>query len=295
MSDKPTFQFTVEHVFDSLDALTRARAHPVNMDIIEHSHRDGRGCSWWGGNCRTIEDVTDRIRRGWPGGLRKLRETADKVAASAPRIKHARRRPRRGREGNELDIHAVNRGALDRAWRKVVKEDTFRGNARARRVRIVVDLCASASRKGDELFWRPAAALIVAERLLASGHSVEIVGTFGVHNLAANTSKGGDSGSLLCSVLLKPFDRPLNLESLAVVALAGLFRGPGFHVLANFPRCVRHGLGAMLRASRYEGNFERQDVATIVCEELWEERQTVRWVEDTLANLHGTDTRNRAA
>ena len=56
------------------------------------------------------------------------------------RIKKARRKVSKESQGDELDIHAVYAGNLDRAWRRTRKVASPLGNSKSKRVRIVLDI-----------------------------------------------------------------------------------------------------------------------------------------------------------
>lgn len=264
--------------------LREAVPHAINKEFCEgpnclgqvYSSSDSK--NWYG-----VEDGLDgvyrRIHDGWPEGLARLREVKVKTTRGLPTFRKARRRPRRSDHGDELDIHAVRSGKLDKAWRRTMKLDG-RGTGVSRRVRVVMDIGANCTTDSATMFWSPAAALVLCERLVMLGYAVEIVAALFSRHLCGYGDEG--HGNTLMDVTVKSFDRPANMESLAILALSGLFRGPGFATLCKANKKVRPSLGHMVPIDRFAEHLDKGDATTLITPRITNERQALSWVNDVL-------------
>lgn len=169
-----------------------------------------KGDSWLG--APNVTELNRRLREGWPEGSERLLRLATRDINPVS----VRRRREKADQGAELDIHAVYRGDLSRAWTRCRK----RQGSGVRSVTIVVNLGANAGVTADKMFWRGAAALKLATALTESGYSVAIIGAEG----ASNIDSAGRSDLVQC-VSIKDEDQPLDLDRLAALtAMPGYFR-----------------------------------------------------------------------
>jgi hypothetical protein len=168
-------------------------------------------------NAPSAKEAAARVTHGWPEGARRVLSSLADLDVPVP--VSVRRRIARADQGDELDIHAVNRGDLATAW-------TMRRRRHARgsfTVRLVAQANLLGKTTPDELFWRGAAIVKLADALTAAGYSVEIVGA-----ISSNRVKGVD-GDFLVTFPLKEAAAPLDVE-----ALAGVLCNAGFHRLYGF-------------------------------------------------------------
>jgi hypothetical protein len=150
-----------------------------------------------------------------------------------------RRKLVRADQGDSLDIHAVNRGALDRAW-STVKRRAALGTGL---IRIVVDICGNADMSADQLKWRGLAALALSRAMTKAGYSVEIV--------AGQAGGGGFNRREEIGVVtttIKPRYANVDTATLAsAVVMTGFFRFLGFlAIIKQADECgwdVNSGLG----------------------------------------------------
>lgn len=171
---------------------------------------------WYG--APTEHEAAARVTRGWPEGAARVLKALAELDVPAP--VSVRRRLARADQGDEVDIHAVNRGNLETAW-------TTRRRRHARgstTVRLIVQLNLLESMQFEQLFWRGAAVVRLADALTAAGYSVEVVGAIASYNVG-----GIDDGTFLATVMLKEASTPLDIES-----LAGTVCNAGFHRLFGF-------------------------------------------------------------
>lgn len=170
--------------------------------------------SWYGAASPRI--AMDRAFKGWPEGAERVRSMMESIDAPPP--VDMKRKVTRGDQGDELDIHAVYRGGLDRAWSRKRRLHT-----RARMsVRLVAQMGGSRHMHEEEMFWRGAAVLKLAELLEESGYRVEIVGVSQHH-------VDGWEHLAYASFIVKDARAPLDVEQVAgVVCNAGFARTFGF-------------------------------------------------------------------
>lgn len=169
------------------------------------------GEEWLGAPNRQV--LMQRLKNGWPEGVQKIEQIATRELSAPASV---RRRRIRGDHGDELDMQAVWRGDLTRAWSR-----TRRANRVGPRViNIIIDLGANAGTSSKQLFWRGASALRLAQLLTESGYNVALYGAIGIR-------RADSSGKLNAAQLveIKSTDSPLDMDKLAALtAMAGFFR-----------------------------------------------------------------------
>lgn len=172
----------------------------------------GSGSDWLG--VPTVPELRSVLTKGYPAGVKKL-ETI--TCGDLPEPQDIRRRRVRSDQGDELDMQAVYRGDLGRAWSRTKRQS----RRSVRSVSIVIDLCGNASVTSDQLFWRGAAGLRLAEELTNAGYSVAIYGAAGMKRLHSYDEKF----QMAQFVEIKAEDSPLDMDRLAsLTCLAGFFR-----------------------------------------------------------------------
>lgn len=192
---------------------------PANKEWAEKSakgdrFRDQRNDDWLGAS---VDELNQRLSKGWPEGVRKLEQLATREINPVS----IRRRRFRSDQGDEVDMQAVWRGDMSRAWTRTRRQSRAGG---FRTVTLICNLSDSAGVKASELYWRGAAVLKLADALTAAGYGVGIYGS-------VNTSQCSEDNSVSqCQfVEIKATDAPLDLSQLAsLTAMPGWFRTRGF-------------------------------------------------------------------
>lgn len=174
--------------------------------------------SWYG--ARSAQQSMDHACKGWPEGAERVRKLMQQVDAPPP--VSLRRKVQRADQGDELDIHEVYRGGLDRAWSRKRRQ-----HSRARMsVRIVAQIGGSKLDSADYLFWRGAAVSKLAEALEESGYRVEILGAYSEEQEIFEEQYATFTDS---TFMVKDAGAPIDLEAVAgVVCNAGFQRTYGF-------------------------------------------------------------------
>lgn len=190
-----------------------------NRTRANNTVNGNRGAQWYG-----IEGgapaVLSMLENGYPEGAGMVTSFRDALGASVGRAEGIRRRRVRGPMGDTMDVHAVNRGQLDRAWSSTLK--SIRKGSGI--IRILVDIGGNAGANANSLRWRGVAALTMCEILIKAGYSVEIVAGLAVHRFVREWKTSG-----AVTVVVKPRNVFPDYDLLAAtVCLPGFFRTIGF-------------------------------------------------------------------
>lgn len=222
---------------------------------------------------------------GYPRGEQMVREFHDKIAASIPRAVGVQRRRIRGAMGDELDIHAVNRGNVDRAWSTASR--VLRRSSSI--LRLVVDICANHDTSASSMQWRGVAGLALSEVMSKAGYSVEIVAAFAVNRYLAPSRQ---DNKMTCTVVVKPRGVQADLGLLAAtVALPAFFRTLGFCAIVRCAddqgKIVSERLGHYLDVS---GVLPVPDKVTqlMVPQSITSHDSAVQWVRESVTLLQGS-------
>lgn len=223
----------IERHFESISEYMDLRPSSHNADFWRNYTGYGQSIKWFGID-GGIGVTLKTIRVGWEDGLRKVEESMRSI--TVPPSTGLRRRTVRGDHGDELDIHRVNNGQFDTAWTRRARRNAAFGHAQKT---IFVPLSVNSVIDSSVLFWRGAAAVILADALVANGYSVEIVGM-----CASNSIDMGNRFDVSDTFIIKSHDMPLDRTELATAAcLAGFYRIHGFKAWVSHDFKVRNSLG----------------------------------------------------
>jgi hypothetical protein len=165
----------------------------------------------------SAQSCIDALSKGYPAGLKQVHDTLSNLS-NLPRAIGIARTLTRGAMGDELDIHAVNRGAISTAWtsrKRLIRKTTAN-------IRIVVDICGNAGVSSERLLWRGVAGLALSNILSKAKYKTEIVAAIAVSS-HYDTSKTDCIG-----ITVKPFGVKADEGLLsATLCLSGFFRTLG--------------------------------------------------------------------
>jgi hypothetical protein len=203
------------------------------------SDRDWLGVS-------SVSELRSVLKNGYPAGVAKLEQI---TVGELPAPQDIRRRRVRSDQGDELDMQAVYRGDIGRAWTRTRRQS--RNSVRS--VSIVIDLCGNASVTSDQLFWRGAAGLRLANELTNAGYSVAVYGAAGAVRIDSTGNQ-----RLAQFVEIKAEDAPMDMDRLAsLTCLAGFFRTSLFTGIIwaadKVGKRVDYGLGQSTNEALAEG------------------------------------------
>jgi hypothetical protein len=207
------------------DCIARPLARTNNRDVFAYTVSSG-DCAMYAGARRwygvdSLATVQRCIREGYPEGAERVDALYDAIAPSLPRAVDFRRKRTRADQGDSLDIHAVNRGALDKAWETVQRRASLGSGL----IRIVADVAGNCNVSAEALQWRGVAALALTRAMTKAGYSVELVaGQVGQGMFRRHPELHG-----VTTVTVKPRYAAVDTATLAAsLCLPGFFRYAGF-------------------------------------------------------------------
>lgn len=254
--------------FDSMDEFERdapAMYNKRNAMLANHAvyqlNMTSYPDDWFGVSGWKALDAMQKIQRGWPEMLVKLRSMLDKLPRDievAHSVVETRRRKRqRSDHGDTLDMHRVWGGQLDTAWERPMRVPRL--NVSQRHASVFINLGARAS-EGEDLLWRAAAAMLICDILQRAGRSVEIwCGSVGVE-----VCEFGGPSKVICAMRVKEYTQPLNEEILAAMLTAGFHRTYGFLMRMCCPYSVSYGMGLSVNGGLPITLQERQEAGELV-------------------------------
>ena len=162
-------------VLSAQEAMTDSLARPA--DFARHMSRHS-GSSWWNFN-RSGKDILEMLMNGDPAfyeqvktKMSELNVTLSKPDNSNYKHKVRRRKRVKGDFGNEVDIHAVRQGRIDRAWTNTKHE--LRDSQDTRLVYLVLNTVLPGGQEADGVNWRTALMMLVHDDLVRLGKSVAV-------------------------------------------------------------------------------------------------------------------------
>ena len=247
----------------------------ANKHIYDRAVMKGKSqMSWYGLDSTT--DCLNAIENGNEQLTKKL--MAHNITKKLPRAIGIGRQLFRGDMGDELDIHAVNGGRVDRAWsakRRVVKR--ARNN-----IKIVVDIGANCNVEASVLQCRGLAGAGLAIALEKAGYSVAVIAAFGSRSVVPDKH-------LLVTCTIKPAVGRISAGILATtVCLPGFFRTYGFGAIvraADLAGVQCHdGLGQTLAAETLLPD-EPATMAIVVPVSVISDESAQAWILETITLL----------
>ena len=240
------------------------------------------GASWYG-----VDVSSDQLRKmatvdGYPKGGDSMRGFHERVAARLPRALGFMRTKRKGDQGDELDYHAVLRGASDRAWTKSSR--TIKAGSGV--LRLCVDIAGNCSHSADALRWRGIAGASLAEVMRKAGYSVEIQAV-----LATACPDIHSSINTYTSVVVKSRKSAVDFDQLAAtIGLTGFFRTFGFHSIIRgcdiAGKCADSDLGYYLSAESV-APLDPKITTLFISPDVMSEQTAVDWVARSVKLLQG--------
>ncbi len=230
---------------------------------------------WFGPRLTDYQKFENALNMGWGYGLKKVGEMSKNI--KIPQVESVKRKTFKGRDGDFLDIHKVNRGQFDTAWSKRKRAS----KAVKKCYTLAIHVGASWNVSAERLFWRGIATVSLAKALVTAGHSVEII---------AYTADGGlikgENSKKFYTVTIKPFNMPINLSSLvSTVCLAGFFRTCFFKAYLTDPKRCNNGLGQVINDNLPEEVLKRNGKTIDVPDNLMEDYLVTKWLNKTVSTV----------
>jgi len=252
-----------------------------NTELRANHLTSNRDNDWLGINGGAAA-VLAAIRDGYPEGEARIHGFYDQIVAKLPRAQGYLRTKKRGDFGDELDIHSVNRGSVDKAWTTSTRQ-VKRGSGI---IRLVIDIGANSSYDADSLQLRGVAGLALTKVMIKAGYSVEIVAAFAGRNFIDR-----NPATYCMTVIVKPRHVQADYGLLAAtVGLPGFFRTIGFagviRVADNMREHASDTLGFIINVDNV---LTVPDKVTqiIVPSDIVNEQSAIKWVKSTITLLQG--------
>ena len=213
-------------------------------------------------------------------GAARVEKLAREIVAPTPQS--IKRKLLKGAEGDELDMHRVWAGDLERAWTRARRTRTVSVS----RVLVCVYMSANATVDSAVIAWRGVAGLALCEALEAAGYSVA------VRAIVQCDLTDAKRTPYSLEVTAKHESEPLDLHKAAnLLASTLLFRGVVFqHLIAHAPLAISSGLGSD-RPERATVDWAGFDHVALVTDAVRNAATASAWVSAQVAIL---DARNGA-
>jgi hypothetical protein len=203
------------HIFESVEQMLAACNQAVQSGKIaprvtriatsESSEFIGRHFESW-------SDLLAQANANWAQGQEIIARILEEMAGcELPAPTSVRRRARWAEDGDELDNDRLRAGQQD-CWRAMARQSC----RQPRTISIVVNVVTPGSRDSQEVMWRGAAGVVLANILEQAGYWVE----FWAAEYGHNTYR--DGLPVLQAVCVKRADQPLDLSTL-VNTISGWF------------------------------------------------------------------------
>ena len=186
-----------------------------------------RSNGWYGPTCDSAKEIIDNALLGdkylyekYLIPKIKLLGDSQDVKDSEQSIQIVKRKRTRGSQGDELDIHRVYQGQLDKAWSKSIRVEVAQ---KFHLVTLLIDYGGNSSESATNSLWRTAVVVRLAEELERAGKSVQIIASF-----ACTGSSISHNKMLSSSLMIKKYNEKLSMERLAAMSHIGSFRVFGF-------------------------------------------------------------------
>ena len=276
---------TLMRHYASVSELREAVSAGMLIDNNEHNRNRHmqRGCSKsWHGIEGGAAAVKLAMINGYQEGEAMIKTFHDAMAVKLPRAVGIARKRVRSDQGDELDIHAVNRGDLSRSWESC-KRQLKTGNGA---LRLCIDIGGNAAQNATALAWRGVAGICLSEIMRKAGYNIEVVACCAVSDFLRHGKSNG-----VVSVTVKARNATTDIAQLAAtVALTGFFRVYMFSALIKLAedagKEADSSLGHYLESS---GVMPAAPSVTqlFVAGSVMNEASAIKWVKEALFLLQG--------
>jgi len=251
--------------------------------MTDHTHLNRETKRSWFGIEGGYAAVAKALQKGFPEGERLIETMHQDLKAKLPKAVGLGRKLIKSDQGDELDIHAVNRGDISRAWssrRRLIK----RGKTS---LRIVVDIGGNCGVNADSLRWRGVAGMCLAEIMTAASYKTEIVAGFAVRG--HDEEKRSDTGVVTVTVKASGTAADKGLLA-ASLCLSGFFRTFGFAAVCRLADDQGHNVESCLGHSLQLETLIKADArSTQLCipHSIRDAATAAAWVTATVKMLQG--------
>jgi hypothetical protein len=261
-----------DSISDFLSGLQSEPYNDKNKPVWQSYAFEGRqGANWYGAGCNSGNDVQAKMITGWDEGRKRLDDLRNKMGELDLAPVDRRRRVVRADQGDSLDMVQVYAGRLDIAWTTPRRKTVYA----PQKVEILANMICSGADHPDVLFWRGAAAAVLADVLETAGYMVRLVVGFGG---SAYPSKGTEKVS--CRITVKEHGCPLDVTSTSAVIMPGFFRALGHGWIAG------HCEGHITSPGISVGQCEIDTGEILLSHKVFDHATALAFINDTIADLN---------
>ena len=229
--------------------------------LIDNKRKCGTSdyLQWYGPGNKSCKDVIDKAIYGNLEGLKITEQYKTQLKGIIPpntALNMARTRTKRkavkGYQGDELDIHKVYQGNLDKAWtyRKKIEQEQ-----KINLVNVVLDITAGYHIPCVNTFYRAAIAMMIIDELQKHGKSCKLTVCM---SLLRAFNRGEQISTF--SVVVKEYNQDLMPAKIAAICNVGFSRCvifPLYH-LCNYE--VKTSYGTIINVSDYQPLHLKEEV-----------------------------------
>lgn len=267
----------------SVDEFVNLKPSAANAKQFEETVKEhflyGGGKSWFG--AATEAEIRTIVGIGWPEGVERARLEIGNITMSrsqAQSLSKVRMEKKYGPGGDNFDPDRAHDEDAS-PWYSWVKESGAGNQGQHVRIRVATE--AAYYYGANSLFFRGAAACMMADALEESGRSVEIVAY-----ILTDRSYHSKQGKCFVTFPLKRAGEPLDLNRIAAMtAFAGAFRFFGFQAIASGESPVSYNWGEVCYADKLPAFPDDDGIHTIDIRNVWDINGAKKWLENEAARL----------
>jgi len=196
----------------------------------------------WFGKGVTQKDVYRNSLIGWEGGVDILKEKMSLLElgdivgkGESVTVKKRKRKKIKDRFGDEIDIHKIYQGELDKAWKRSIRDVV---DSQHHLISIMIDVDCAARVNANDTLWRAAVAVKLVDALQKAGKSIRIIVGSSSKDVSPETKKIHTT-----SIVVKQYNESLSLDRLAAMSYAGFNRTFNFMAVCYSPYKISSEMG----------------------------------------------------
>lgn len=234
----------------------------------------GEGCmgdAGWAGAATTAEAVSAITGHYADGAAIISRIEKAAVAVTLPPTMDTRRRRVRSDQGDNLDIHAVYRGQIDRAWDRMGRRQVTAPPM----VSIVINSIILSDSPKTVISYRGAVGIVLCQMLERYGYRVRLVVARGGE---ARTPGGADE-KFSCRTTIKDYGMPLDRETVTCATHPAMQRVLGL----RWTWAQKHRPGTASGSGVGEALREKGEI--FISSEVTDEKTSIRKIHSVIKDL----------
>lgn len=263
-----------------------AGAPDENVKLFDRAARRHRGADWFGPGCDGEEQILEKTF----GGAAEQRDIVDRLSKKIqlPRLAGIRRRKVWSDLGSEVSMTRLYEGS-DRFWRGSKAAYSPAGGMTS--VEVLVQVSAAWHRTPDQIMWRGAAALALADALTEAGYSTAILGVCSTHDLFRGDPypKENRRGVSHITIPVKGWGDPINIGALAIMIFPFYLRYWGFKAMSMYPTRIEECYGYVDDTLPLPDVLKRDTHHQVWMCNIYSEEEAIQSITDNLSIISPRD------